>query len=161
MEMMWQEFGVVSFAESGLIGRIYQISLLVTMLILAVLIILSIIRSVLGPGISDRIIAVNMIGTIVIMLIAVLSLILDQNYLADVCLIYAMISFLGVVVLCKVYTGVYLKKKHKKANLGAIDDNLLHQDEVSPERDEQRNDLTKNKPIQNEYGKGEQTEWKY
>lgn len=107
---------------------IYQASLLVTILILAVLIIISIIRSVLGPGISDRIIAVNMIGTIVIMLIAVLSLILDQNYLVDVCLIYAMISFLGVVVLCKVYTGVYLQRKHMKADLNAIDDNLHHQE---------------------------------
>ena len=107
---------------------IYQAALLVTILILAVLIIISIIRSVLGPGISDRIIAVNMIGTIVIMLIAVLSLILDQNYLVDVCLIYAMISFLGVVVLCKVYTGVYLQRKHMKADLNAIDDNLHRQE---------------------------------
>ena len=45
----------------------------------------------------------------------------------DVCLIYAMISFLGVVVLCKVYTGVYLQRKHMKADLGAIEDNLSKQ----------------------------------
>ncbi len=77
----------------------------------AALFILSIIRSVMGPGISDRIIAVNMTGTMVIMIIAVL---MDENYLVDVCLIYAMISFLGVVALCKVYTGVYLQRKHNE-----------------------------------------------
>ncbi len=97
------------------------------MLVLAVLIIFSIIRSVLGPKIADRIIAVNMTGTMIIMLIAVLSVFLDENYLADICLIYAMISFLGVVVLCKVYTGAYLKEKHIKANLEAVEDNLNRQ----------------------------------
>ena len=107
------------------------------MMVLGILIIVSIIRSVLGPGISDRIIAVNMIGTIVIMLIALLSVYLDESYLVDVCLIYAMISFLAVVVLCKVYTGVYLQKKQMKADLQAVEDNLKHREEpAGPEEKE-------------------------
>lgn len=110
-----------------IIERAYDLLLTGTLIILAVLIIFSMIRSVLGPGISDRIIAVNMTGTMIIMIIAVLSVFLDENYLVDVCLIYAMISFLGVVVLCKVYTGVYLQKKHIKADLNAIEDNLNQQ----------------------------------
>ena len=36
---------------------------------------------------------------------------LGEGYLADICIIYAMISFLAVVVLTKVYTGVYLDGK--------------------------------------------------
>ena len=36
---------------------------------------------------------------------------LGQGYLTDVALIYAMISFLAVVVLCKVYMGVYLERR--------------------------------------------------
>ncbi len=111
-----------------MIMRAYEMLLTAAVLVLAVLIILSIIRSVMGPGISDRIIAINMIGTMVIMIIAVLSVLMDENYLVDVCLIYAMISFLGVVVLCKVYTGVYLQRKHMKADLKAIEDNLHHQE---------------------------------
>ncbi len=101
------------------------------LLFLALLIIAGLIRSVLGPRISDRIIAVNMMGTMVIMVIAILSVYLDENYLVDVCLIYAMISFLGVVVLCKVYTGVYLHKKHILADLGAVEDNLSHQESMA------------------------------
>lgn len=111
----------------GMLDLACQWLLLGAALVLAVLIIFSIIRSVLGPKISDRIIAVNMTGTMIIMVIAVLSVYLDENYLADICLIYAMISFLGVVVLCKVYTGVYLQRKHMKADLGAIEDNLSKQ----------------------------------
>lgn len=98
-----------------------------TVIVLGILVILSIIRSVLGPRITDRIIAVNMTGTMVIAIIAVLSVFLDENYLVDVCLIYAMISFLSVVVLCKVYTGVYLQKKHMRANLEAVEANLNRQ----------------------------------
>ena len=110
-----------------LIQQAYDVLMTAGVLILAAMIILSIIRSILGPGISDRIIAVNMIGTMIIMTTAIFSAWLDENYLADVCLIYAMISFLGVVVLCKVYTGVYLQRKHMKADLGAIEDNLSKQ----------------------------------
>ena len=96
------------------IGQVYDRLLGGSVIVLAVLIILSIIRSVRGPGIADRIIAVNMIGTMIIMIIAILSVYLDENYLVDVCLIYAMLSFLGVVVLWK-------------ADLGAIEDNVNRQ----------------------------------
>ncbi|MBQ2615901.1 MAG: sodium:proton antiporter [Synergistaceae bacterium] len=58
-------------------------------------------RAALGPRYSDRIIAANIIGTKIILLIAVLSLIIGEGYLADICLIYAVISFLSVVVLAR------------------------------------------------------------
>lgn len=97
-----------------LIQQVYAAVMSVAVVALAVLIVISIVRSILGPGISDRIIAVNMIGTMVIMITAILSVMLNENYLADICLIYAMISFLAVVVLSKVYIGIYEEKHHKK-----------------------------------------------
>ena len=40
--------------------------------------------------------------------------------------------------MCKVYTGVYLQRKHMKADLGAIEDNLVKQGvEVHEEKEEQ------------------------
>lgn len=122
----------------GLIMLAYQKLLIGAVIVLALLIIASMIRSVLGPRIADRIIAVNMIGTMIIMIIAILSVYLDENYLVDICLIYAMISFLGVVVLCKVYTGVYLQNKQMKANMEAIEDNLERQQESSTEKKDAR-----------------------
>lgn len=110
-----------------LIERAYDGLFIGAVLVLAVLVIFSIIRSVLGPRIADRIIAVNMVGTMIISIIAILSVYLDENYLVDVCLIYAMISFLGVVVLIKVYTGVYLQRKNMKADMNAIADNIKKQ----------------------------------
>ena len=84
--------------------------LTVCLIILAVLVILCLIRAIIGPRIADRVVAVNMMGTMVIVIISILSVMLNEGYLMDVCIIYAMISFLAVIVLTKVYMGVYLEK---------------------------------------------------
>ena len=92
----------------------YDILFTAVLIILAVLILLCLIRAVLGPRTADRIVAVNMMGTMVIVVIAILTLMLGEGYLADICIIYAMISFLAVIVLTKVYMGVYMEKKEKE-----------------------------------------------
>ena len=35
-----------------------------------------------------------------------------HRFLVDICLIYAMVSFLAVIVISKVYMGVYEEKRH-------------------------------------------------
>ena len=82
--------------------------------VLAAMIILCLVRAVIGPRITDRVVAINMIGTMVMAGIAILSVIKNEGYLVDICLIYAMISFLAVVVLTRIYTGVYKEAKNKK-----------------------------------------------
>ena len=57
-----------------------------------------------------------MMGTMIMVIIGILSVKMQEGYLVDICLIYAMISFLAVVVLTKVYTGVYVEKKEKEEN---------------------------------------------
>lgn len=84
------------------------------LIVFAVMLFLCLIRAIIGPRIADRLVAVNMIGTMVIIMIATLAIVKGEDYLVDICLIYAMISFLAVVVLTKVYTGVYLEAIHNK-----------------------------------------------
>ena len=79
----------------------------IILVVLAVMLVLCLIRAIIGPRIADRLVAVNMIGTMVMVIISILAVIMQEGYLVDICLIYAMISFLAVVVLTKVYTGVY------------------------------------------------------
>ena len=79
--------------------------------VLALMLVLCLIRAVVGPRIADRLVAVNMMGTMVMVIIAMLAVVKDQGYLVDICLIYAMISFLAVVVLTRIYTGVYREAK--------------------------------------------------
>lgn len=90
----------------------------ILLVVLAILTICCLIRAVLGPTIADRLVSVNMMGTIVMIIIGVLALLMQEDYLVDICLIYAMISFLAVVVLAKVYTGVYIESKAHPAGKG-------------------------------------------
>lgn len=89
----------------------YQGLFITVLIILAVLVILCLLRAIIGPRTADRIVSVNMMGTMVIVIIAILAVMLGEGYLADICIIYAMISFLAVIVLTKVYMGVYMEKK--------------------------------------------------
>ena len=87
--------------------RAYEVFFTGALIVLAV-------RAIIGPRVADRIVSVNMTGTMVIVMIAILALMLEEGYLADICLIYAMISFLAVIVLVKVYMGVYLEGKRER-----------------------------------------------
>ncbi|MCM1145570.1 MAG: monovalent cation/H+ antiporter complex subunit F [Clostridium sp.] len=91
----------------------YHILFVFVLVVLAIMIILCLIRAIRGPRVTDRIVATNMMGTIVMVIIAILAIMLQEGYLVDICLIYAMISFLAVIVLTKVYMGVYREKKEK------------------------------------------------
>ena len=68
---------------------------------LSITVFICLMRAALGPRFSDRIIAASMTGTQIILLISVLAVIVGEDYLADICLIYAIISFLSIVVLAR------------------------------------------------------------
>lgn len=89
---------------------------IVVLCVLAVLVVLCLVRAIIGPRVADRIVATNMMGTIVICIIAVLAIFLGEGYLGDICIIYAAISFLAVITLTKIYTGVYLQRKSKEVD---------------------------------------------
>ncbi len=93
-------------------GLLYNITLGVLGLMLCA----CLIRAIIGPRISDRIIAVNMMGTLVVIIICVLAYLMCEGYLVDVAMIYTMLSFLAVVLLTKVYMGIYREKRRKAEN---------------------------------------------
>ena len=86
------------------------------LIILAIMLFACLVRAIKGPHIADRLMSVNMMGTMVMVMISILALMLDEGYLVDVCLVYAMISFLAVVVLSKVYIGIYEENRHSAQN---------------------------------------------
>lgn len=96
-----------------MLDKIYHGMYITTLVLLALMLFACLIRAVKGPRIADRIVAVNMMGTMVMVMIAVLSLLLKEGFLVDICLIYAMVSFLAVVVISKVYMGVYREKEQE------------------------------------------------
>ena len=84
-----------------------------SLVIIGLLLIACLIRAIRGPRIADRIIAINMTGTMVVITICVLAFLMGEDYLVDVAMIYTMLSFLAVVVLTKVYMGIY-REKHRR-----------------------------------------------
>ena len=83
--------------------------------VLTLLALACLVRCILGPRISDRVLAINVTGTITVIMVALTVLLLGEGYLADIALIYAMLSFLAVILLSKVYTGIYQERKHEEA----------------------------------------------
>lgn len=98
----------------------YKIVLTTLPIILALMIVMCLIRAIKGPKIADRIVAINMMGTLTMVIIGMLAILMNEGYLADICIIYAMISFLSVVLLSKVYMGVYAEKKKREKDAGKL-----------------------------------------
>ena len=95
----------------NVLANVKNIVYMGALIVLAVMLMLCLLRAVLGPRVADRIVAVNMMGTIVMVMIAILAVKMEEGYLVDICLIYAMVSFLSVIVITKVYMGVYRERK--------------------------------------------------
>jgi len=62
---------------------------------------LALARAFLGPTLYDRILAVNMVGTKTVLLIAVFAVLSGRTDMIDVALMYALINFIGVVAVLK------------------------------------------------------------
>lgn len=54
-------------------------------------------RFLKGPGFADRIVALDVLTIISITLIALIALVTDRGIYLDVALVYALLSFLGVI----------------------------------------------------------------
>ena len=85
---------------------------IVCMLVLLMVVVFGyFVRTVLGPHFADRIVAVNSISTIVMLFISFLAVMQGENYIVDIALIYAVLGFISVVILCKAYLRSHKKEK--------------------------------------------------
>ncbi len=96
-------------------SNIYNALYTVALVIIGLLVIACLIRAIRGPRIADRVVAINMIGTLIVITICILSFVMNEGYLVDIAMIYTMLSFLAVVLLTKVYMGIYREKHRQEA----------------------------------------------
>ena len=61
------------------------------------------VRAVLGPRFTDRVVAINIICTKTIIIIVFLAYLFTDSGLLDIAMVFSMIAFLVVVVLSKCY----------------------------------------------------------
>jgi multicomponent Na+:H+ antiporter subunit F len=73
--------------------------LLVVGLAILVTMALALTRGLLGPGIYDRVLAMNIFGTKTVLLLAVVALLYGRPDFLDLALAYALINFIGVLAI--------------------------------------------------------------
>ena len=82
---------------------VFHYTMIAVMAVLAVFLMFSLIRTIRGPRRADRIMGVNMIGSLTTGMLASLAVYLHESWLLDVCLVYCLISFLAVMILSKIH----------------------------------------------------------
>lgn len=70
-------------------------------LLVAIALVLS--RAILGPTVFDRLLAVNAIGTKIVLLIPVYGFLTDRPDFIDIALAYALINFIGTIAVLKYF----------------------------------------------------------
>ncbi|ABR50239.1 multiple resistance and pH regulation protein F [Alkaliphilus metalliredigens QYMF] len=68
---------------------------------LAILIFFCLYRAFIGPTAADRVVSINIIATKVTVLIALITIVTDQDAFVDVALIYAMMGFIATICVSK------------------------------------------------------------
>ena len=75
--------------------------LVLTALAIFVTMALALVRALKGPSVFDRIVAVNVIGTKTVLIVALITAISGNDNLIDVALVYALINFIAIVAVLK------------------------------------------------------------
>jgi multicomponent Na+:H+ antiporter subunit F len=73
----------------------------VATLALLVCMVMTLVRSILGPTVFDRVLAVNSFGTKTVLLIAVIGFLSGRPDFLDLALVYALMNFIGTIAVMK------------------------------------------------------------
>ena len=84
--------------------------LLGALTVLGSLVLFSLVYAVLGKRFTDKIVAANMIGTLGVNMIVILAIFIGADYILDIGLVFALLSFLMVIVLCRFVQNHVLSK---------------------------------------------------
>jgi multicomponent Na+:H+ antiporter subunit F len=74
---------------------------LVIGLLTVVTILLCLYRAVVGPGVFNRVAAVNVVGTKTVVLLVIMGYVFERPLFFDIPLLYAMLNFIGTLVFAK------------------------------------------------------------
>jgi len=74
-------------------------SVAATIIVLAAILVLY--RAVKGPRVYDRVLAVNVIGTKTVVLIAIIGFIYERPHFLDIALVYALMNFIATIAFLK------------------------------------------------------------
>ena len=74
-------------------------------ILIIVAIAVGLVRAFRGPTLFDRVMAGNMIGTLTVLLVAVLGFMNGRPEFLDIALVYVLISFVSTIAVLRVYVS--------------------------------------------------------
>jgi multicomponent Na+:H+ antiporter subunit F len=79
----------------------YIVISVVIMLAIAI----GLLRAFRGPTLFDRVMAANMVGTLTVLMVAVLGFMTGRPEFLDIALVYVLISFVSTIAVLRVYVS--------------------------------------------------------
>ena len=86
-----------------------------TCLAIMVVMVLAMARALAGPTVYDRILAVNMVGTQIVLMVAVLGFLTGRPEFLDIALVYALINFIGVLAVLEFFKSRAARRAQEEA----------------------------------------------
>ena len=78
--------------------------MIVAMISCAVCLVMALIRTALGPTAFDRVLAVNAIGTLIILGISLHGFVMGRPEFVDIALLYSILNFIGTFAVLKIFS---------------------------------------------------------
>ena len=97
-----------------MLQQAYSILYGIVLAALAIAALLALIRSIMANNLINRFIGINILTMVVLVSMCVLSVFLNEGYITDIALVYALLSFIAVLLLCRVYINLFKKDEGGK-----------------------------------------------
>mgnify|MGYP001952719273 CR=1 FL=1 len=83
--------------------RKYFPMFIIVSIVILIAIALGLVRAFRGPTLFDRVLAANMIGTLTVLMVAVLGFMTGRPEFLDIAIVYAMINFIGMIAVLRFF----------------------------------------------------------
>lgn len=93
---------------TAVLSEIVQDIVVVAMALTGIAILMAFVRLVRGPSLPDRVVALDLIGTLVVGMIAAYDIASEQPVLLDAATVVALVAFLGTVAFAR-----YVERKSR------------------------------------------------
>lgn len=97
-----------------MIEQAYSILFSVVLVCLGIAAFITLIRTITGKTLINRFIGTNILSTITLIAICVLAILFKEAYLPDIAIVFALLSCIAVMLLCKIYINLFEKKQGGK-----------------------------------------------
>ncbi len=84
--------------------------------VIVVVMVMLLVRAGRGPGLFNRVLAINTFGTLAVLLLVLLGVTFEQHALMDIALLYALVNFIAAVAVLRFFEDSELPAPDTRAH---------------------------------------------